>query len=230
MEANNMEKTEQELKEAVVSSENDAEETSSPVSHGGVTGDSYDMEPETPEEEADEFLGKEGIHVDYTFTGDEVRTGLKLFQKETVYKKNIIYSLILAAIFGVYMIGMATQGTFNGFTAFICVMCVSLIALIWYLPLVHVSKTAKAIDENPVMEFSMEIFDTGVRIREENGAFVLHYGKEITKVMETDALFLLCAGKERLFVVPKRCTGDDTDAVRDVLKAGIGEEKYLVKA
>lgn len=229
MESNKIEKTEQETDELEVQQQTETEESVSPVSHGSVTSDAYDMESEYSEDEADEFSEKTGIKVDYTFTGDEVRQGLKLFQKETVYKKNIIYTLILAAIFGVYMIGMATQGGINGFTAFICVMCVSLIALLWYLPLVHVSKTAKSIDQNPVMEFSMEIYDTGVRIREENGSFILHYGKEITKVIETGTLFLLCAGKERLFVVPKRCTGDQTDAVRDFLKPGIGEEKYLVK-
>ncbi len=229
MESNEMEKNEQQVEETAVCEEKESAETASPVLHGGVSSDSYDMEPETPEEKADEFSGKEGFRIDYTFTGDEVRAGLKLFQRETVYKKNIIYSLILAAIFGVYTISMATQGTFNGFTAFICVMCVSLIGLLWYLPLVHVKKTAKAIDENPPMEFSMEVFDTGVRIREENGSFVLHYGKEITKIIETDALFLLCAGKERLFVVPKRCV-EQIDPVRTLLKQGVGEDKYLMKS
>lgn len=51
--------------------------------------------------------------------------------------------------------------------------------------------------------------------------------KEINKVAETEDAFLFFAGKERLFVLPKRFV-EDQEAVRSRLKAGMGE-KYLLR-
>lgn len=175
----------------------------------GVTGENYDILPEvekTPEDEIeDELRGKEGIPVSYEFKGDDVREGLKAFQKETLYRKNGIYTAILALVFCVYMVNVINNpGEF--FPMFLAVLCVIVVAFLWYLPLNHIRKVAASADQNE-FAFQMEVYDTCVRIKQESGNVILHFNmdKQISKVIETANLFLICCGKERVFILPKRC-------------------------
>lgn len=194
----------------------------------GVETDEYDIMPpmgENPEAES-ELEGKEGIEVDYSFNGEEVREGLKVYQKETLFKKNMIYSLILLAVFAIYMVNIIQHpGEF--LPMFLAVLCVTVICFLWYLPAKHVKKTAEAADLTD-MKFKMTIYDTGVRIAEENGSFVISYGKEITKILETEHLFLICVGKERMFILPKKYLDGREEEVKGIFQTAMGDS-YKVK-
>lgn len=195
--------------------------------HAGVTGEQYDMEPETPNQTEDVFEGQEAIRVAYSFTGEEIKNGLRVFQHETMFKKNLIYTLVLAAFFGIYSFG-AFQKEPNALTIFICIMCISIMAFIWYMPWNHRRLTARAIDAaQDTLSFVMLLYPSGIRINEENGSCAMQFGKEINKIAETEDAFLFFAGKERLFVLPKRFV-EDEEAVRSRLKNGMGE-KYLLR-
>lgn len=170
----------------------------------GIETQEYDQVKtfDTSKQELEELKEKEGIEITYYFNGEEVKQGLKIFQKQTIYKKNIIYTIALFLIFIMYVVNIV-KGDKGGFTIFLASICVGLIVFIWYAPLSHIKKTAEASDENE-LEFNMTIYDDCVKIGEENGSFVIHYNKEITKIFETGNLFLICAGKERIFILPKR--------------------------
>ena len=203
------------------------EELNQTAVHAGVTGEQYDMEPETPNQTEDLFEGQDAIRVSYSFTGEEIKNGLRVFQHETMFKKNLIYTLILAAFFGIFSFG-AFQKEPNALTIFICIMCVSIMAFIWYMPWNHRRLTARAIDAaQNTLSFVMLIYPSGIRINEENGSCAMQFSKEINKVAETEDAFLFFAGKERLFVLPKRFV-EDQEAVRSRLKTGMGE-KYLLR-
>lgn len=224
-----------EAEEAAVEQEAAAEENNEPLEGvkprnqtavaAGVTNEAYDIEPATPEETENIFEGEEGIYVEYSFNGSEIKNALTVFQRETMFKKNLIFTLILAAVFGVYTFN-AFQQEPNGVTIFLSIMCVATIAFIWYMPWNHRKQVAKAIDANP-MNFAMTIFDSGIRIDEEKSSCIMKFGKEINKIAETEESFLFFAGKERLFVLPKHYV-EDKEAVKAKLTAAMGDQ-YLLR-
>lgn len=191
----------------------------------GVTNQAYDMEPATPEQVEEVFEGEEGIEIQYSFNGDEIKNALTVFQHETMFKKNMIFTLVLAAVFGVYTFNIM-QSEANGTSIFLAVMCIATIAFIWYMPWNHRRQVAKAIDANP-MEFKVTVYDSGILIQEENSSCKMKFGNEINKIAETEESFLFFAGKERLFVLPKRFIGDQ-EALKEKLIAAMGDQ-YIVR-
>lgn len=171
-----------------------------------------------------------GMELSYSFTGEDVRSGLKIFQRETIFRKNVLFTLILLAIFAVYGLDLVRDSG-GALPMFLAVMCVVVTAFLWYLPARHIKTVAEAADSNP-MEFRMRILPSGIRISEEGGGFFLGFNKEITKVIETAEHFLICVGKERIFILPKRCIpgqGDfDEGQVRDCFREAMGA-RYITK-
>ena len=168
------------------------------------------------------------MEVRYSFNGSEVREGLKIFQRDTIYKKNAIYSVILLAIFMIYTVNIIRNPS-EAFSIFLAALCLAVLMFLWYLPAKHVKKTAEAADKEE-MWFTMTVYDNCVRIKEEKGGFVIEYGKEISKVFETINLFLICVGKERIFILPKRFLTDGREEqVRELFQSGMGEQFITVK-
>lgn len=199
----------------------------------GVTAEEYDICPElekTAESEIEEEVrDKEGIEIEYAFNGADIREGLKVFHRETIYKRNIIYSLLLLVIFVIYLVSILNNPG-EGLSMFLAAMCVAVIAFLWYLPAKHIKKTAQAADQNN-MTFRMVIYDNCIRILQEHGSFLIHYraDKEITKIIETPNLFLICCGKERVFLLTKRSLDEQTEeCVRNIFRDKMGD-KYLDK-
>lgn len=196
----------------------------------GIETEEYDILPEMEEtaEELDILKGKEGVEVRYSFNGNEVRQGLKLFQRETIYKKNAVYSVILLAIFMIYTVNIIRNPS-EAFSVFLAALCLAVLMFLWYLPAKHVKKTAEAADKEE-MWFTMTVYDNCVRIKEERGGFIIEYGKEISKIFETLNLFLICVGKERIFILPKRFLTDGREEkIRDLFQNGMGEQFVTVK-
>ena len=188
---------------------------------------------ETAPSEATAPPEKSGMELVYSFNGEDVRTGLKIYQRETIFRKNIIFTLILLAIFAVYGLDLV-QSSGGTLSMFLAVMCVVVTAFLWYLPARHIKQVAEAADSSP-MEFRMNIQEDVVQISEDNCGFFLGFGKEITKIIETVEHFLICVGKERIFILPKRCIPDpekngafSEDQVRDCFRTAMGP-RYITK-
>ncbi|MEG0894316.1 MAG: YcxB family protein [Oscillospiraceae bacterium] len=195
----------------------------------GLSSDDFDLEPDfkTEFEEIVESKNKKGISINYSFNGKEISDAIKIFQKETIYKRNIIYTALFSIVLVLYVINAISNP--NVMSVFLSVLCVALIGFIWYNPYSHRIKSAKAVEQKQKeLNFNMEIFDDSVKIIEKNGSFVLKYGKEITKIIETSSLFLLCVGKERVFVIPKRFLTDNIIEIKKVFKNAM-QEKFVFK-
>ena len=193
------------------------------LGNSGIATGNYDFLPDLDSSQEDEFAGKEGVEVQYSFTGDDIREGLKAFQRAAIYKKYMIYTIILAVIFVIYLVNFAQDNQF--LPGVLAVMCVAVIGMLWYFPYQHIKKTAEATDANPGMTFRMGVYDSGVKISDESGSFILHYGTEINRSLETENLFLVCVGKERIFLLPKRyLEGEQEAQVRELLKKGMGDK------
>ena len=196
----------------------------------GVTAEEFDIEPEvakdTPEIE-DELKDKESIDIDYSFTGAEIGKALKIFQALTLTKKNIIYSAILMLVFGVYAANLIKDPK-NTFSMFLAVMCVVVLAFIWLMPKRHIKKTVEAVEKQD-MSFKMSVYDTCIKIGEDGATYVMHYNKDITKIIDTDDMYLICAGKLRLFVLPKRYISEDKLPKVDAIFKDVMKENYIEK-
>lgn len=195
----------------------------------GIETEEFDVKPnfDSSQEFLESLKDKEGIVIPYSFNGDEVKRALKLFQKETIYKKNIIYSVLSLALFALFVYQTISNPD-NGFSAFFAAACVALFAFIWYMPYSHLKKTAKATDLNP-LSFTMTVYDDCIKIGEENGSFVMKYNKEVSKIYEMVDMFLICAGKERIFILPKRCLKDGQTTELKELFSLVMQEKYIKK-
>ncbi|MEG2813048.1 MAG: hypothetical protein RSA79_00455 [Oscillospiraceae bacterium] len=194
----------------------------------GVQTDEWDQEKErTEDDENDIDLAKEkGIEVTYDFTGDEVKEALKIYQKKTLFKKNMIYTVIFALIFVVYIATLIKNPT-QKMPMILSGVCVIAIAFIWYFPLSHIKKSAKAADEDKE-QFKMTIYDFAINVGEENGSYILKFNKDINQVFEIENLFILCFGKEKVFILPKRCL-ENSEEITNIFKKALNE-KYSFNA
>ncbi len=198
--------------------------------HGGVETEEYDVLPELdPHDDIKVQLDqKEGIEVEYSFNGKEVTEGLTVYQSVTILKKNLIYSAILLCVFFVYMVNILKNPA-EVFSVFLAAMCVAVLCFIWILPKMHIKKTAKAADLQE-LNFSMVVYDNCIKVGEDNGSFIIEYSKEITAIYETANLYLVCAGKQRLFILPKRCLKQEQEEkIIEIFKTAM-KDRYIEKS
>lgn len=184
---------------------------------------------EQPDEGTDADADREnGIRVEYDLHGEEVRAGLHVFQKMTLYRRNWIYTAILTIIFGLYVIQVAQKPDYTlGYV--LLAVCAGVIFMVWFLPYQHRKSTGKAVDLNDdrfSMTFGQEAFFVG-----EAGSCVRipYQGKELVRVTEMEKQLVLSVGKERLFVLPRRCVEEETyTQIRTLLKEKLNAN-YMVE-
>lgn len=224
-----------EEKENIVSEETEKtadsieqEETKQEVSDQGLITDTFDhVQPVTASDEKKDLIeGKEGIRVQYGFTADEVKDALKIFQKYTIYKKNIIYSLIIAVLFVVYAVSLIGNPS-SKFNIFMAVLCFTVLLFIWYFPLNHIRQTVKAISKMEYKEeYILTVYDNAVEIGEDENSILYTYEKDPIRIWETDSLFIIGYDKFRVFVIPKRCCSGKIEALSERFRLGAKEKYY----
>lgn len=208
-----------------------APEAAKPDLAQGIVTDNYDIPPELERhtEELAELEGRDCVKVEYTFNGDDIREGLKLYQKETLWKKNAIYSAILLVVFALYTVNIFRNPS-EPLYYVLAALCLLVTAVLWIMPKRHIKKTAAAV-ETTEMRFRMAVYDDCLRIAEEGGGFVIHFGKEVTRVLDTPRHFLFCVGKERIFILPKRCLQEgQEEKLRTFVQNGMGEKYKRIPA
>jgi len=159
--------------------------------------DRYDENP---------FEGKEGVELSYNLKAPEVKKALFLLQKEQIFTRNIIYTVILAVIFVLYLINVITKPYPMGY--FMMAICLGVIFMIWMMAYRSRSAQAKAVTMVE-HDFTMTVFDTGILVHQENGDFRALFSEKGFKVRELDDLFLLDLSRQRVYLLPKRCLSDE---------------------
>lgn len=199
-------RTEEELKNAV-------------FTKAGIAADRYEGELLTPkEEESGEFAPGTGVSVWYDFTKEEIQKALRLFQKHTLYKKNILYSAIVAALF-VIQFSQLMMGTADKISYLICVVCIAVLAMIWYLPQSHIRQVQKAMDSyDTPPKFFMELYPGAVRTGTGDQAVLFRFDSHDLRAFETDDLFIVCYKNQSLFPIPKRCCAGLEEDIRSCLQ------------
>ena len=199
------------------------------VTSQGLSGDKYEVsEPWVDSHRLDEEEEEEisGILIQYDLQPDEVTAALKAFQKKTVFKKNLIYTIILVVLALLYLQAVIrnpdyTMGKVLG------VFSVLVIGLLWYVPARRIRLTAKGVAVSQDT-FTIEVSDVGFLIREESGKYLIRYRTPSVSVIELPAVFVVCVSREKVFAIPKRCVPEDQmEEIRTLMKDGLGE-KYQV--
>ena len=194
-----------------------------------LSADNYDIHIPTPQPaDADaRIAGKTPIRVFYDMNGAEVAEGLKRFHKLTMYPKNLVYSIILFVIFilYVYRIVTADGGSQGSMQYFLAVLCVALIAFLWYMPHRHIKATVEAVEKER-NTFMVDVYDTCMMVGEADNQMMVDYAMPKPRVIafETPLVFGIGIGKEKVFLLPKRCLEGNEQAVRACLQTGFQDK------
>ncbi len=200
--------------------EKPAEKEKKIVPGQGVNADKYDVsEPWLDGKRVDDSV--EGLGIDYDLKGEEVETALKYFQKKTIYRKNTIFTVILAVIAALY--GQAIfQNPDYAMGYFMIVLAVAVIFMLWFLPARHIKSAANAADISED-SFHLEFCPGGLLLPQEDGRYLVGFDRPAMRAVEFPSLFLIVASKEKLFVLPKRCIPEENqEALRELLREGLG--------
>ncbi|HIS77637.1 MAG TPA: YcxB family protein [Candidatus Merdivicinus excrementipullorum] len=201
--------------------EEEAEEKEKKIVPGqGVNADKYDVsEPWLDGKRVDDSV--EGLGIDYDLKGEEVETALKYFQKKTIYRKNAIFTVILAVIAALY--GQAIfKNPDYAMGYFMIVLALAVIFMLWFLPARHIKSAANAADISED-SFHLEFCPGGLLLPQEDGRYLVGFDRPALRAVEFPSLFLIVASKEKLFVLPKRCIPEENqEALRDLLREGLG--------
>lgn len=225
---NSMDEKEEIIDNSMDKKDPDIEIKQEDISDGALLGEQLDgvAKPVLNEAFEAELEGKQGIKIKYTFNGDDVKEGLAIFQAVTLRKRNLIYTAILAVLFIFYVINIV-QNPGDRFSIFIAAVSIAVMGLIWFMPKLHIKRTAETADKNQ-FNFVLTIYDSCVRIGEEKAVYILKFKDDIDKVFETDNLFMVCSGKERIFIIPKRVLDSEgvTSEIREILKNAMGNAYF----
>lgn len=217
--------------------EDPSEERSSPgetklVTDQGLTGDKYYVsEPWVDSQQLDEEDEEElsGIEIRYNLRPDEARAAMKAFQKKTLYKKNIIYTVVLAVLALLYLQAVIRNPDY-AMGKVLGVFSLAVIGLLWYLPARHITQTVKGIELSKDT-FTIEVSSVGFLIREESGKYLIRYQTPTVSVIELPEVFVVCVSNEKMFAVPKRCIpAEQMEEVKKLMKEGLGEKYRAASA
>lgn len=185
-------------------------------------GDSEPITPKPEENLAEEYEGRDGIEVEYDLKGEEISPALLLFQKRVIFKRNMIYTAILAVIFVLYLISVVMTPSY-GLGYFMMLVCATVAGFLWYLPYRHRKSTAAASDSVDD-RFKLKFYDDSVLVGEGSAMYRIKYVDDQVKAVARKDMLIVMVGRERLFVVPLRCTGEQTmEQLRLLLKNALND-------
>jgi hypothetical protein len=183
-----------------------------------------DLPPQDDKYEENPFDGKDGVEIIYNLRPEEVKKSLLILQKEQLYKRNFIYSGILAVLFILYLVTVIqTPGYTLGY--FMLALSAGVICLIWMMAWRQRNAQAKSVTQ-VTEDFNMTVFDNGILVHQENGDFRALFSEPRFRVRELDDLFLLDLNRQRVYVLPKRCMSEeDAAALRSYFSANMAADK-----
>ena len=200
------------------------------VTDQGLTADQYSVSDpwidsnRLSEEEEEELSG---ILVEYDMRKEEIVPGMKAFQHKVSFRKNLIYTVILAALTVLYYQAVFRNPDYD-IGKVLGALCLFVILMIWYLPVRHIRNTVKAV-EGEHMTYRLEISEIGFLILEDSGKYLVRFSTPSVSVIELPLCFTVCVSREKVFIIPKRCIRpEDMDEIRRRMQQGLGD-RYVVK-
>ncbi len=196
------------------------------VPEQGISTDRYDVsEPWLDGKKVDDSVT--GIKIHYDLTGDEVKTALRYFQKGALYRKNTIFTVILAVIAILY--GQAIFKNPEYTMGYIMlVLSLSVIFFMWFMPARYIKSAAQAA-ELAHDSYELEFCQQGMLMPQEDGKYLVSFTQSAIRATEFPTYYLIIASKEKVFVLPKRCIPEeDQQELTAILKDALGARYELV--
>lgn len=203
------------------------QEKSQPIKDQGLVTDAYSEVPAVVanQEQKERLADETGIRVQYGFYADEIKTALKIFQRELLYKKYTIYSLLLGIIFVIYLVSTINSSG-SKFNLFMTVLSLTVLLFIWYFPLNHIRQVVKTISKMEYKEeYILTVYDSAIEIGENENSAIYFYEDAPIRIWETEELFIIGYEKVRVFVVPKRCCNENAEEISKRFETG-AKDKY----
>ena len=200
------------------------------VTDQGLTADKYAVskpwiESDRLSEEEEAEIG--GVEIEYDMRKEEIVPGMKAFQRKVAFKKNMIYTAILAVIAILYGQAVWVDPSYDMGKVFIGIS-VFVIFMLWFMPYRHIQNTVKAIESDPA-QYKLTVTPVGILIPEGGGSYLIRYSSPEFSAVELANAFTLCVSREKVFIVPKRCVlPEKFSEVRQMLKDGL-KERYQEK-
>ena len=200
------------------------------VTDQGLTADKYAVSK--PWIESDRLSEEEeaeidGIEIEYDMRREEIVPGMKAFQRKVAFKKNMIYTAILAVIAILYGQAVWTDPSYDMGKVFIG-LSIFVIFMLWFMPYRHIQNTVKAIEAEPE-SYRLTVTPVGILIPDNGGSYLIRYASPEFSAVELANAFALCVSREKVFIVPKRCVlPEKFSEVRQMLKDGL-KERYQEK-
>ena len=196
------------------------------VTDQGLSGDEYCVsEPwvESDRLDSEEEEELSGIEIRYDLKPEEARAAMKAFQRKNLFKKNMIYTVVLGVLALLYLQSVIRNPDYS-MGKVLGVFSVVVIALLWYLPARHINQTVKGIALS-TDTFTIEISEVGFLIREEGGKYLVRYNTPTVFVLELEEVFVVCVSREKMFAIPKRCVPEEEmEQVKQLMKDGLGSK------
>ncbi len=191
-----------------------------------LTGESGEQDAiaRVRKEELSEYKDKEGIEVYYDLREEEISPAIYLFQKMTIFRRNLVYSAVLAVIIILDLISVIMNPYYT-FGIFMMVVALTVMGFLWYLPYRHRKSTSAAM--GAVKDtFKVTFYDDSMLIGEGEALYRLRYKEDKLKAVERNDMLLIFVGKEKFFALSFRCIGDRMEEIRPLLQNALGEN-YL---
>ena len=185
---------------------------------------SFEQEAKTYYDEHDK---KEHLKISYDLEPEEIRNGLKRFQKEVRRKRKYIYISLCLFIVFINLYDMVFRHNISAYNYFFIGASLAAIYIIIYTPIMHRNNIAKAI-AGQKMKFSMRFYDDLIYIKQSEGANRIPYTSLDNKFIEDNEKFMVICADQNMYIVPKRCLNDEKiKKIREYAKKF--EERYVIE-
>ena len=172
------------------------------------------------------FENQEQVQFRYNLKEEEVKEGLSIFQKKTIYKRNIIYTILLAVIFVLYVLKIIANPR-DGLSYFLTILSIAVIGFIWILPFTHRKKISTTVASSKD-EFVFTVCEKGLIAGEGETATYIFYENEPVEAIECENMLIVSISKEKIFVLPRRCMEESQwNQAISLLKNGLGERMSI---
>lgn len=187
----------------------------------GINTDKFDVsEPWLDGKRVDDSV--KGLEIAYTLRGGEVREALKYFQKKTIYRKNAIFTVILAVVAVFYAQAIFTDPSYTlGYI--MLVLALAVIWFLWFMPARHIKSASEAADLNGEEPYRIEICPQGLLMPKDDARYLVGFDRPAIRAAELPDMYLIIASREKLFALPKRCIPPaDQEKLERMLREALG--------
>lgn len=171
----------------------------------------------------------------YDITREENEEALRLFQRQYVYRKNIIYTILFAALIA-FNIDAVIKDPSYGIGYAILGICAAAIVFVWYNPRKMRRQVMLALEDIKDDTYICTVFDRFMQIQTvlppyQQGEVMqpepakLYFGIDRLNALENERMLMLHLRKQLIYIFPKRAmSGEQQEQLSTLLSRQLGKD------